>query len=95
MSHHWCKRGCGNLLIGEKTCRCSVFIVIDEDGDEYQIAALTEEAAAEKYAEDVDAPNDNFILDSTDGVLVTINGNGYRVFAEPSVVYTVREEVLE
>lgn len=91
MSLDWCKKGCGKLLRDPDNCRCTLFDVTDEDGDSLQIWAIDAESAAEKYGEETDAPNDNYILDSPDGVVVTILDQKYRITAEPSIDYSASE----
>ena len=79
---------CREYFFKTTTCRCELFIVIDEDGEEHNIYANYEEEAAEKFAEQYNDEGDLM----NDSIKVTINGNKYIVGAETDVHYWVRKD---
>lgn len=79
---------CGELLLGEK-CPCQLFNIIDHEGDEYDIYALTKCDAAEKFARKSNEDGDYYLMN--DSVDITVNGTVFSISAEPDVYYSAKE----
>ena len=86
----WKCEKCGDYKFDDsKTCNCKKYSVIDEVGDEHNEYALSEEDAAEKFAKWTNESGDYLLMNGTIDILV--NGNTYRVGAEPDINYTVEK----
>lgn len=68
-------------------CYCKHFVVVDEDGEDHDVQAMDEEGAALKYAQESNESCDYYLMN--DSVEVTVNGNKFRISAEPDVHYSV------
>lgn len=81
----YCSR-CKEYMYGASVCQCVKFVVIDEDGEDIEFFANNEEAAAEAYA--VWYNRDEYdLMNSSKNIM--INGNSYRVSAEPDICYSI------
>jgi len=70
-------------------CRCKVFKVIDEDGEEHAVHAMDEEGAALKYAERSNTEGDYYLMNES--AEISVNGKKFRISAEPDVHYSANE----
>jgi len=73
----------------DQKCNCKSFNVVDEDGEEHEVYALYEEAAALKYAEESNVEGDYYLMN--DSVDIIVDGNAYRISAEPDVHYSANK----
>jgi len=82
-----CKR-CNEFIFSDK-CNCKQFSITDEDGDNYEIHAMSEEDAALKYAQTSNCENDHYLMDNS--VVITINKKQFKISAEADVFYSANE----
>lgn len=68
---------------------CESFTIFDEDGEEHEIYASNEQDAALKYANKSNVEHDHYLVNSS--VEIVINGNKYKISAEPDVFYMVQK----
>ena len=87
-----CKK-CGNPTRESGKCNCRVFIIVDEDGEEFERRGYDYEHAAESFAENHGSDYNFF-----GGVCVTVKDveagtvKNMEVSAEQITIYTAREE---
>jgi len=79
----FCKK-CGNYVF--EPCKCKSFKVIDDDGEEREIYANHEEAAALEFARLYNENGDYALMNDT--IEITVDGNKYCVGAEPDIYYS-------
>ena len=79
---------CGNYSLDER-CPCVSFTVINEDGEEHKIFALSAYNAAIKYAQKSNVDNDNYLVGSRE--VVTVNGKEYTIGAVKEIEYFASE----
>ena len=72
-----------------KPCNCKPFQVIDEDGEEYEIYANHEEAAALEFARQYNEDGEYLLMNEE--MEITVNKNKYIVSAEPDIHYSSKK----
>lgn len=88
MSIEKCDR-CHEFIINQSgVCHCKPFKIINDDSEEVEVWADDNEAAALKYAKQINSSDPDYLLDSTIDILV--NGVGFRIGAEPDIHYFAR-----
>ena len=70
-------------------CQCEPFIIINEDGDEYEIFSTSDHEAALKYAEKSNTENDYYLMNES--IEIEVNGKKFNISAEPDVYYSASE----
>lgn len=69
-----------------KECPCKEFELIDQDGDESKIYAISKQDAALKYAERYNTDGDYSLMNTSVDIL--IDGKKFRISAEPDIHYS-------
>lgn len=67
-------------------CHCEKFVVVNEDGEERNIFALDEEAAAISYAKIYNEGGDYDLMGSS--IEIEVNGKKYSISAEADIYYS-------
>ena len=82
---NYCKK-CHDPMFTNQPCCCQEYTIIDEDGEESTSYATDEHSAALKYAQQSNEANDYYL--TNESRIITINGNKYKIEAEPDINYT-------
>ena len=70
-------------------CNCKLFIITDENGEEYKVYAFHAQGAALKYAEESNCGNDYYLMNES--VEILVDGKTFNISAEPDVHYSAKE----
>lgn len=79
---------CGDYSFDDE-CHCSRYLVIDSDGEEYDIYSSSPEGAAIKFAEKTNTEDDYYLMNSTE--IITVDGEEFTIGAEPDVYYFAKQ----
>lgn len=67
-------------------CHCKKFVIANEDGEERNIFAIDEEAAAISYAKIYNENGDYALMHGS--IEIKVNGKKYSISAEPDIYYS-------
>ena len=90
-----CKEFIFRNFNGDQVCRCKPFSIVDEnDEDCGTYHALSDEYAAEKYAEESNESGDYYLMGES--VIITVTDSDgvekkFKISAEPSINYSAEE----
>ena len=80
---------CRDFLFNDKECQCTEFLIVDEDGEDHTVWALTEHGAVLAYAEKANTEGDYYLMETE--VEITCDGKKYAIGAEPDIHYNITE----
>ena len=80
-----CKKCHEHIFERSNECKCTEFIVKDENGDDHSVYANDEESAALKFAQDYNESGDERLTNKF--MVITVNNTQWRISAETDINY--------